>query len=102
MNTRTGARRWRIAGVLLGLTLLLIAVAAFVLSTPPFGGKLAGERLARARANPQYQGGVFVNPLPPASYRAADVWALITGQFFGDEVREPPSAIPVLAVDPET
>ena len=104
MNARTGAHRWRwrIAGALLVLVLLLVAAAAWVLSTPPFGGKLEGERLARARANPQYQNGAFVNPMPPAGYRAADVWNLISGQFFGDEVREPPSAIPVLAVAPET
>ena len=104
MNTRSGARRWprRFAGVLLGLVVLLVAVAAFVLSTPPFGAKLSGERLARAQANPHYRNGVFVNPLPPAEYSAADVWALVTGQFFGHEVREPPSAIPVLAVASDT
>ena len=104
MNVRTGARRWRwrIAGVLSALVVLLAAVAAYTLSTPPFGGKLEGERLARARANPQYQNGAFVNPLPPAGYRVADAWALISGQFFGDEVREPPSAIPVLAVTPDS
>ena len=104
VNTRSGARRWprRFAGVLLGLVVLLVAVAAFVLSTPPFGAKLSGERLARAQANPHYRNGVFVNPLPPAEYSAADVWALVTGQFFGHEVREPPSAIPVLAVASDT
>ena len=32
---------------LVGL-LLVVAIAAFVLSTPPFGGKLSGERLARS------------------------------------------------------
>ena len=87
MKARTGARRarWWVAGVLLGLVLLIVGAAAYVLSTPPFGGKLTGERLARARANPQYQNGVFVNPLPPAGYRAADVWAMFTGQFFGGE-----------------
>jgi L-ascorbate metabolism protein UlaG (beta-lactamase superfamily) len=104
MNARTGARRrrWWIVGVLLALVLVFVAVAAYVLSTPPFGGKLAGERLARARANPHYQNGAFVNPLPPAGYRAADVWAIFIGQFFGDEVREPPSPIPVIAVAPDT
>lgn len=104
MNARTGRRRWRwrIAGALLVLVVLLVAAATWVLSTPPFGGPLAGERLARAQANPQYRNGEFVNTLPPAGYTAADVWNLISGQFFGDEVREPPSAIPVLAVAPET
>ncbi|MEQ1686657.1 MAG: MBL fold metallo-hydrolase [Burkholderiaceae bacterium] len=103
MNARAGTRRWRwrVAGALLALVVLLVAAAAWVLSTPPFGGQLDGERLARARANPQYRDGVFVNPLPPASYTAADVWNLIRGQFFGDEMREPPSAIPVVAVAPD-
>ena len=104
MNARTGARRWRrwVAGVLLGLVVLLVAVTTYVMSTPPFGTRLSGERLVRAQANPQYRNGAFVNPLPPAGYRAADVWAVFTGQFFGNEVREPPSALPVLAVAPET
>jgi L-ascorbate metabolism protein UlaG (beta-lactamase superfamily) len=104
MKIRPAARRsrWRSAGILLALVVLVVAIGAFVLSMPPFGGKLTGDRLARARANPQYQNGVFVNPLPPAAYRAADVWPLISGQFFGDEVREPPSAIPVIAVAPDS
>jgi len=78
----------------------IFAAAAFVLSLPQFGGELAGDRLARARANPNYRDGAFVNPVPPAPYRLADVRNLITGQFFGDEVRVPPGPIPVLAVDP--
>ena len=83
------------AGVLAG-----IWVAAFVvLSLPQFGGELAGERLARARANPHYRDGAFVNPLPPASYRFVDVWNLLKGQLFGDEVRVPPSVIPIFPVD---
>ena len=82
--------------------LLLAAMAAWVLSLPQFGAKLTGDRLARARANPLYHDGKFANPLPPAAYRAADVWALIQGQFFGDEVRAPRSAVPVLAVAAET
>jgi L-ascorbate metabolism protein UlaG (beta-lactamase superfamily) len=104
MQPQAGSRRpgRRLIKVVLVLVLLLAAAAAFVLQTPPFGGKLAGDRLARARANPHYHDGAFVNPLPPAGYRAADVWNLITGQFFGDEVREPQSPIPVLAVAPET
>ena len=38
--------------------------------------------------------------MPPASYTWADARALFVGQFFGDEVREPPGAIPVVAVSP--
>ena len=83
-----------------GLAVAIYAVAAFIFSLPQFGGELTGDRLARARANPHYRDGAFVNPLPPAAYRATDVWNLIKGQFFGDEVRVPPAAIPVVTVDP--
>ena len=93
-------RRWR--RVMLGLlavVLLIWAAAAYVLSLPQFGARMDGDRLARAGVNPQYRDGRFVNPLPPASYKAADVWEMFAGQFLGDEVRVPPAAIPVLAVD---
>lgn len=93
-------RRWQwIALVLLALAVLVGVAAAIVLSQPVFGARMEGDRLARARANPHYRDGVFANPLPPAGYRAADVWNLVSGQFFGHEVREPPAAIPVLPVD---
>lgn len=93
-------RRTRLLLITLAALIVLVAVAAtFVLSRPQFGGQLAGERLQRARANPLYRDGVFSNPLPPASYRAADVWNMIKRQFAGDEVRAPPAAIPVVFVD---
>jgi hypothetical protein len=50
-----------------------------VLSLPQFGGRLDGERLVRARANPHYHDGRFVNPLPPAGYTLADAWTLLAG-----------------------
>jgi L-ascorbate metabolism protein UlaG (beta-lactamase superfamily) len=82
-----------------GLAAAIYAGAAFVFSLPQFGGELTGDRLARARANPHYRDGAFVNPLPPAGYRAADVWNLVAGQFFGAEVRVPPAPVPVVPVD---
>jgi len=97
------ARRWRRVGVtLLVLAALAAATTAWVLTLPPFGGKLEGDRLARARANPQFHDGKFANPLPPAAYTADDLWALFKGQFFGDERREPSHAIPVVPVPPGT
>lgn len=49
-------RGWRNAGL---VALALIALAAIatplVLSLPQFGGEVAGERLARARADPHYR-----------------------------------------------
>lgn len=80
---------------------LLAAGVAWLLSTPPFGGRLAGERLARAQADPLYRDGRFVNPRPPAPYTLDYVGALVRGQFGGDEQREPPGPIPVLQPRPE-
>ncbi len=97
------ARRWH--GVIWGalvLVLLLGVAAAYVLSLPTFGGKLEGDRLARARANPHYRDGQFVNPLPPASYRSIDVWNMFVGQVFGDELRVPPGPVPVLPVSADS
>jgi len=100
-STRWKVVRWLIAGVLV-LALLVAVAAAFVLSLPQFGGKLDGERLARARANPMYRDGKFVNAQPSASYTAADVWAMVKGQFFGDEVRVPPKPLPMQAVSADS
>jgi len=82
------------------LLVTIVAIAMFVLSLPQFGGEVTGDRLARARANPQYRDGAFANPLPPAGYRMVDVWNLVKGQFLGKEVRVPPAPIPIIAVDP--
>lgn len=94
--------RWRrvLVGVLV-TSLVLAAAAAYVLSRAPFGGTLHGARLERARANPQFRGGEFVNPRPPAERRSGDTWALLGDQLFGTEQRVPLTPIPVLAVAPE-
>jgi hypothetical protein len=94
-------RAWRtIVFALVTLVVLVALATPWVLSLPPFGGELSGERLARARANPLYHDGAFANPLPPAAYTWDDVRNLFNGQFFGDEVREPPAPIPVVQVAP--
>ena len=64
-----------------GMLAAIGVAGVFALSLPQFGAELTGERLARARANPHYRDGAFVNPLPPASYRFADAWNLFRGQF---------------------
>lgn len=76
--SRTAGRtRWWIG--IAAVVLVLAGTAAYVLSLPQFGAKLAGERLARAQASPLYRDGKFANPLPPAGYRAEDVWNLVRG-----------------------
>ena len=92
------ARRWWFGSALLQV---LLGTAAFVaLSLPPFGGKANGPRLDRMRANPQFEDGRFVNVERPAPYTFEVVRALLVGQFSGDELREPPGPMPVVAVDP--
>jgi L-ascorbate metabolism protein UlaG (beta-lactamase superfamily) len=103
MNRTPGrGGRWRwVLGIVAVIALLVSAAALYVLSLPPFGGRLDGERLARARANPQFRDGVFANPLPPAAYGSIDLWNLFAGQVFGNEVRVPPGPLPVVAVGPD-
>jgi L-ascorbate metabolism protein UlaG (beta-lactamase superfamily) len=93
--------RWFVR-VLLALALLAAVAAAAgcaVLSQPQFGAAMNGARLERAKANPQYRDGRFVNIQPETPTGFADMVGYIVRQFSGDEVRVPPAALPVLAVD---
>lgn len=99
------ARRWK-RRVLIGLAglgvlaIACVAAGAWVITLPPFGAELAGERLARAKASSMYRDGAFVNPPPPEPARTAgDTWMMLRRQFTGEEVRVPPSAVPIVAVD---
>jgi L-ascorbate metabolism protein UlaG (beta-lactamase superfamily) len=62
---------------------------------------MTGARLARAMANPQYRDGRFVN-LEPEAPSTTSLVEYAFRQFTGDEVREPPAPLPVLAVDKAT
>ena len=74
---------------------VVVCIALFLWNWPPFGGTVSGERLERAQASPNYHDGVFVNTLPHPSLGSGDVWGYIKEQFFGDQMRVPPSAIPI-------
>ena len=102
MHRSIGAGRWRrFVTVIAIVVLIVIVVVYFILMLPQFGGKLDSGRLARMQANPHYHHGKFVNPLPPGPYTWALTRDLLKGQLFGNEVRVPPSAIPVIAVKPD-
>lgn len=92
---RKSKKLW--GGVLLALVILVI-IAFIILSLPVFGGKISGQRLERVQANPQYQNGGFVNVEPQAPFGVSEVWSFLTESFFYDEIRTPPSEIPVVAV----
>ena len=94
---RSPAARWfiHIAIVLA----VVVAMAWAVLSQPAFGGRTSGARLDRAKANPQYRDGRFVNLQPETPTTLAAMADYQVRQFSGTEVREPPTPVPVLAVD---
>ena len=81
--------------------LVLVLVGWAVLQQPQFGAPMAGARLARAMANPQFLEGRFVNLEPETPTSAAALFDYLVRQFSGDEVREPPAPLPVRAVDKE-
>ena len=79
-------------------SLKLVFIAFIILSLPIFGGKISGERLERVKANPHYQEGGFVNVEPQSPFNFSEVWSFLTESFFYDEIRIPPSKIPVVPV----
>ena len=95
--------RWLLrTAVVLAVLVVVLAVAGWaVLQQPQFGARMSGARLERAKANPQYRDGRFVNVQPEAPTGAAAIGDYIVRQFSGNEVREPPSPIPVVTVDKE-
>jgi len=101
MAARSRRSRWLVRGVVaLALVAGVLPVAGWiVLSLPQFGASMAGTRLERAQANPQFRGGRFVNFVPEAPTSFADLREYAVHQFSGDEVRAPPAPLPVLAVD---
>jgi L-ascorbate metabolism protein UlaG (beta-lactamase superfamily) len=70
------------------------AAVAFLTFWPAFGGSVAGERLARAQASPQYRGGHFENVIPKTPRTTAQSLEYLKLQMLGDEVRTPPPPCP--------
>jgi L-ascorbate metabolism protein UlaG (beta-lactamase superfamily) len=97
---RARLARWlvRTTIALAALVAVLLAAGWAALSQPQFGAPMAGARLARALANPQYRDGRFVN-LEPEAPSTTSLLDYTMRQLSGEEVREPPAPVPVLAVD---
>ena len=72
----------------------------FLENWPSFGGTVSGERLKKVQASPHYHDGKFVNALPHPSLEPGDILGYFIEQFFGDQTRVPPSAIPLSVVPP--
>jgi hypothetical protein len=82
------------------LLFVVVCGALFLRNWPPFGGTVSGERLERAQASPNYDEGEFVNTLPHPPLESGDVWGYIKEQLFGNQMRVPPSAIPISPILP--
>ncbi len=94
---RPPRRKLRAAGFAL-LAAAGAAAAAFARSTEwlaSFGGRVAGDRLDRARRSGHWADGRFVNTLPTSTIRSHDIPATLRLQFTGDAVRYPQRPIPV-------
>ncbi len=91
-------KRKKLWGLLLLVGGIVVVAAYMILSLPVFGGRISGERLNRVQANPQYKDGSFVNVETQASFNLADISSFLTESFFYDEIRTPPSSIPVVSV----
>ena len=85
---------------IISLSFIIVGSILFLKNWPSFGGTISGERLKRAQASPQYHDGKFVNTLPHPPLKSADVWDYLKEQFFGDQIRVPPSAIPMSSIPP--
>ncbi len=81
------------------LTLSVGTITALALNSPALGGNISGQRLERLEASSQYRDGAFVNIEPQASTKLT--WDYLYEQFFGDQVRVPPSEIPVVPINPD-
>jgi L-ascorbate metabolism protein UlaG (beta-lactamase superfamily) len=76
----------------------LVIITFFVLSLPIFGGEISGERLERVQANPQYQDGSFTNVGSQFPFSFFEVGSFFTESLFYDEIRIPPTEIPIVSV----
>jgi len=78
--------------------MIVVVIGLAAANACSFGGNLSDERLARAEASPHYEDNAFFNVERQAPLGVT--WSFLKAQFFGDEVRVPPSAVPVINMDP--
>ncbi|MDF2369068.1 MBL fold metallo-hydrolase, partial [Sneathiella sp.] len=78
---------------------VLVLILAVVVIGYGLSAHLAGERLARAEASPQYQDGGFVNPEGQAPFELT--WDYVSEQLFGEQQRAPGGELPVVMMAPE-
>jgi len=93
-SSKTRRLKWTI----IVLSFVVVSSVLFLRYWPSFGGAVTGERLERAQASTHYNDGKFVNTLSHPPLQWSDLWGYLKEQFFGDQVRVPPSAIPIVTI----
>ncbi|HEX7151897.1 MAG TPA: MBL fold metallo-hydrolase [Thermoanaerobaculia bacterium] len=88
----------RLLRVLAIILLILGAVAAVVRLKlwRPLGGRATGERLARIRSSPQWNGRKFENRVPTTTLLPGSFVKMLRQQYSGDQERVPKSPIPIV------
>ena len=99
-STASTSKSRRFKWAIIVLSFVIVGSVLFLKNWPSFGGTISGERLKRAQASSHYQNGKFANTLPHPALESGDVWGYLKEQFFGEQMRAPPSAIPILVIPP--
>jgi L-ascorbate metabolism protein UlaG (beta-lactamase superfamily) len=97
-RTRSSSKSRRFKRAIVVLSFVAVGGVFFLRNWPSFGGTISGERLKSAQASSHYQDGEFANTLPHPPLESGDVWDYLKEQFFGEQVRVPPSVIPISAL----
>ena len=79
---------------------VFLAGLATLKFVPSFGGKVVGERLDRVVSSEHYIAGAFFNEERQSSQQMT--WGFLHEQFFGQQIRVPPSPLPVIPIKAET
>lgn len=61
------------------------------------GAAPSGDRLERILRSPNYRDGAFQNPVPTTLGTSGNTTHMLKRQFFGNEQRQPPAPIPIVA-----
>jgi L-ascorbate metabolism protein UlaG (beta-lactamase superfamily) len=87
--------------LIISVVVLLIAGSAVTLmSCASFGARVSGQRLERVKASRHAQDGKFLNANPLSSVGWGEIWHFLGERLLGDQLRHPPSAIPIVSVQP--
>ncbi|MEH6403761.1 MAG: MBL fold metallo-hydrolase [Sneathiella sp.] len=74
----------------------LVAVALLILNgCSSFGGNVSDKQLEKMQKSEHFKEGKFVNTIPQSPENFGLYWDYLKEQFGGDQIRHPPSPIPV-------